>query len=315
MNKILILLFLSISACLNAQVSVTSFPEKIKTKKSAEHIRVKGTKLFIKVPSDYIPIKELSRFYKADDLYIQFMEMNQASFTQVKGNYRREYFEAKGVKIDILQDVKLNQMDAVFSEGPSKKIGETKAMFVFGDDETLVMVVGVYPQQSKEGKEEILNIFKSIFYDKTYELDPLELAHFEFDQSITGLKYAMTASNMFVFNESGKADDSDFITSINFASLPKMTKEKGSALFLQVLNNFQHSAHYLKSTDIKQTQIGAYSAILLESDLTYKGKKGIFYGALLQGESSGVMFMGSSYKDLDKWLAKYKETVKTVKLK
>ena len=35
-------------------------------------------------------------------------------------------------------------------------------------------------------------------------LDPFELANFEFDQSITGFKYAITMSNFFTFNEDGK---------------------------------------------------------------------------------------------------------------
>ncbi|NRB84807.1 MAG: hypothetical protein HRU49_13715 [Winogradskyella sp.] len=316
MKKIFTLLFIGITFSSCSQGVKDNFPSEIKTEKTEKHKRVEGTKVYAKIPSDYKFIENLSRYQKADNLYVQFIESNASNFYQAKPNFSREVIESKGAKIDILKDTKLNDLDAIFGDGPSKKINERKTLLIFGDSEFVVIAVGVYPQNNNEGRNEIIEIFKNLVYHKSFELDPFELANFEFDQSICGFKYAMTATNVFTFNEDGNPEsESDFSNSINVGTMPTMSLDKSKEFIKSIIQNAKNSGKKIRATEIKTSKIGDYSASILDTEMEVKNRQGILYVAILNGNESSVFFMGTAFDRKAELLEKYKETVKTIKIK
>lgn len=316
MKRIFTILLISFSLSSCSQGFKDNFPTEIRTKKTGEHKRVDGTKIFAKIPNDFEFIENLSRYQKAENLYIQFIESNASNFYQAKPNFSREVIESKGAKIDILKDVKLNDLDAVFGDGPSKKSNERKTLLVFGDNKFVVIAVGVYPENDEKGRNEILNIFKDLVYQKNFKLDPFELANFEFDQSITQFKYAMTMSNFFTFNEDGNPkSESDFSNSINIGTMPKMSLDKSKEFIQSIMQNAKNSGKKIKSTKIKTTKIGDYPASILDTEIEIENRQGILYVVMLNGDESSVIFMGTSFDKKSELLEKYKETVTTIKIK
>ena len=74
--KIICIFFLAtLSSC--GQKSNSGFPNQIKTIKTEKQIRIKGTKVFGVIPTNYQYIKELARYQKADNLYIQVLETKE----------------------------------------------------------------------------------------------------------------------------------------------------------------------------------------------------------------------------------------------
>ena len=316
MKRIFTLLLIGFTLTSCSQDLKDNFPTEIKTEKSTEHKRVEGTKIFAKIPNGYKFIENLSRYQKADNLYVQFIESNASNFYQAKPNFSRKVIESKGAKVDILKDVKFNDLDAVFGDGPSKKSNERKTLFVFGDNEFVVIAVGVYPKNNSEGRNEILEIFKNLVYQKDFKLDPFELANFEFDQTITGFKYAMTMSNMFAFSEDGNPEAiGEFSTSMNIGAMPKMSTEKSGEFIKSIIQNAKNSGKEIKSSEIRTMKIGNYSASILDTEIEVENKKGNLYIVMLNGESSGVFFMGAAFDRKSELLQKYKETVKTIRIK
>jgi len=316
MKRIFTILLISFTLSSCSQDLKDDFPTEIKTEKTGEHKRVEGTKVFAKIPNDFEFIENLSRYQKAENLYIQFIESNASNFYQAKPNFSREVIESKGAKIDILKDVKLNDLDAVFGDGPSKKPNERKTLLIFGDNEFVVIAAGVYPENNIEGRNELLEIFKNLVYKKNFKLDPFELANFEFDQSITDFKYANTISNMFTFTEDGNPEKvGEFSTSINIASMPKMSNKKSKEFIMSIIQNAKNSGNEIKSTETKTTKIGDYPATILETEMEVENKTGVMYVALLNGNESSVLFMGTAFDRKSELLEKYKETVKTIKIK
>jgi hypothetical protein len=182
------------------------FTSPMKTTKTDKHLRVEGTNIYGDIPSDFLYIKELVRYQKNDNLYIQVMDLRTSSFVKAKPNFTRQAMEAKGARIDVLNNIKLNEFDAIYVEGPSKYPDETKLMLIFGNDSFSVIILGVCKTADLEGKKELQKIMHSIYYDKSLSVDVLALANFEFDQSITNFKLAMTASNTFMYAKNGKDD-------------------------------------------------------------------------------------------------------------
>lgn len=316
MKRIFTILLISFTLSSCSQDLKDDFPSEIKTKKTDKHKRVEGTKIFAKIPNDFEFIENLSRYQKADNLYVQFIESNSSNFHQAKPNFSREAIESKGAEIDILKDTKLNDLDAIFGDGPSKKPNERKTLLIFGDNEFVVIAVGVYPKNNNEGRNKIIEIFKNLVYQKNFELDPFELANFEFDQSISGFKYAMTMSNFFTFNEDGNPEsESDFSNSINIGTMPKMSLDKSKEFIKSIIQNAKNSGKEIKSTKIKTAKIGDYPASILDTEMEIENRQGILYVVMLNGDESSVIFMGTSFDRKSELLEKYKETVKTIKIK
>lgn len=314
--KIIIGLIL-VSFVLFSCKSKIEFPKKIISNKTDKHIRVKGTKVFGLIPKDYTYVKELARYQKNDKLYIQIIEPNTpSSFIKAKSNITKQAIEAQGAKVDVLEDIKLNDFDAIYGEGPSKKPGETKLMLFFGDDSFIVMIAGVCKTDDIDGLREIQEIFKSIYYDKSMQVDPLELSNFEFDQSITSFKYTMTASNLFMYSENGAKDiQNSTANSFQIGAMPKMTIDQAEKFSNDLPWRFAQSGYILDNKSIIKTQIGSYPALVLETKISFENKDGILYQAFLVGDSSCVLFLSSAYNDINNYLSKYKKTVESITIK
>jgi hypothetical protein len=287
----------------------------INTTKNDKLTRIMGSRLFLNSPKDYQYIKNLSRFQKSDNQYLQVIEANN-SFLQAKANMTKEVIEQKGAKVDVWKKVKVNAYDGIYFEGPSKKPGETKIMLSFGDNDFVVMVVGVCATSDEAGKDELKNIFKTVYFDKSFTINPLELANFEFDQSITQFKYATTASNIFFYNKSGSANvNNNFEPAIQVGALPQMKPENAQALFNDILRRIELSGIKVESKKIESSTINNYPSLKLETPMTIQGKNGFLYQVILMGQSSSVLFMSSTTEDIQKYKDEFIRTSKTIRIK
>ena len=316
MTRIFKLLFLGISFLSYSQDFKDNFPTEIKTEISEDHIPVDCTKFFAKIPNDYKFNKDLLRYQKKENLYVQFIESNASSFHKFKPNLNREAIESQGHMIDVVKDVKLNDLNAVFFDGPSETPYERKTVLAFGDSEFVAFAIGVYPENDNEGRNEVLEIFKSIVYLKSLVLNPFKFAMFEFDQSITGFKFAKIMSDFYIFNKDGnpepKSDFSNFIKIVAIPPVSKTPSENSKEMLMRIASSPDET---MISPEIITTKIGNYPASVLESEFEIDNRKGQLYMVILEGSESRVIFIGYSFNRKPELLKKYKETVKTIKIK
>ncbi|GAA3516816.1 hypothetical protein GCM10022393_33620 [Aquimarina addita] len=314
-RKVLIIILIEFIFFSCSNKTRDKFPEKIITTKTANHIGIKGTKIFAEIPPNFYYIKNLSKYQSDNGIQIQFIESNAFDFNKAKLKITHQVLKSNGTELEILENVKFNNFEGIFGEGYTPKKKERKILFLFGDDDFAVAAIGVYPEKSRTNRNEVLKIFKTLFYEKESDLKQFELSNFEFDQSITNFKYAFTTSNMFVFNEEGKADiDDPFANSIMFLTLPKMKVDEGFSFLKNLLANAENTGYKLNSPELAEFKIGKYSAIILESEQQLNNKNGIIYAVVLIGESSSVAFIGNSFTNNNELLEKYKKTVESIKL-
>ncbi|WP_338395898.1 hypothetical protein [Fulvitalea axinellae] len=294
------------------------FTNQITTTKTQKHKRISGTKVFCIAPSNYEYVKELARYQRKDKLYFQVIETSGSSFTEAKSNFTKEALRAKGITDDgILKNLFLNEYNCVYTEGPSKYPGETKLIMAFGDDDFLVFVAGVCKNSDDEGKKELQEIFKTIYYDKSFNLNPLELANFEFDESITGFKHAMSMSNMIIYTENGKSDlkNPNAGALMNIAMMPQMSEMKAEQFANDLPWRFEKGGAKLKNRDIQKEKIGGFTAFILDTKTEIESKEGILYQVLLVGDKSSILFAGTADRDIESFKAKFKKTVQSIRFK
>jgi hypothetical protein len=308
--------FLTLTSCQsNGQ---DTFPDVVANSKSDNLKRVRGTKLFVNTPSNYQPLEKLVRLQKDDRTYFQVIEVPNSNFVEYKSKMSRQAIESQGAKVDAYEAVKFNGFDGLYFEGPSKIEGETKIGLAFGDETFVTMVVGVCRTEDQSSRQEIKNIFSTAYYDKSFKLNPLELANFQIDETITGFKYAATMGNMFLYSPNGKADMKGLLDFSSFQIMPldAGSFEKIQELMETINSRLDRQGVQVSNIKKKELTIDGNKAYEVTMDATDKeGKKGTFYevGIFKQATSSGVLFIGA---DTDKgaYLDKFKATVQSMKL-
>lgn len=314
LSIIFILIFTTLTSC--GQKSNTDFPSQIQTTKTTNHFRVMGTKVYGIIPSDFQHIRDLVRYQKNDNTYIQVIESNTSNFIEAKPKFTRQAIEAKGAKIDVLNNIKLNEYEAIYCAGPSKYPEETKLMLIFGDESFVVIIVGVCQTKDMEEKKQLQEIFKSIYYEKSLQVSPFELANFQFDNTITNFKYAITASNIFMYAENGKNDaQNPTSNSFQIMVMPKMTKEKAESYANDLPSRYETNGIKLDNKTITKSKINNHIAYILETKIKYDNRDGVLYQVVLVFENTTLLFKANAYNDVDNYLIKFKKTAETIKIK
>ena len=257
------------------------------------------------------------RMQRDDDTYFQVIEMAHTNFLEYKGNMIKEAIESKGVKIDIDKPVKFNGYEAIYFSGPSKIHGETKLGLAFGDRDFVVMLVGVCKTSDKKAIRELSKIFSTSYYDKSFDLNPLELAYFKFDESITGFKFATAMSNLFIYTPNGKDDLNKLqeeLPTFHLSTIEAPTFSKAREFLDYTISRYGVQGIELSEVTKQEISINtnpAYEVTMQAKDAS--DNKTNLYQVIIHKGTRAVLFLGSDTEN-GKWLDKFKATAHSIQL-
>lgn len=299
--------------CTHAQ---QPFPATIKVSGTKDLRRIKGSKLFVSAPASYTAVESMIRMQRDNNTYIQVLEAPGSPFGNYKKNMTKEAIEAKGAKVDIVMPVTYNGYDALYLSGPSKFEGETKLSLAFGNDDFIVMVVGVCKTADKQGMDELNKILSNSYYDASFALDPMELATYKFDATITGFKYATSMANVHIYTPNGKEDlgkEQPDLPTMQFFTIEAPTFAKAQEFMETVIS--KHSAGGVQMSDVVKKEVTINGAQGYEVTMTAKDDKStsILYNLIVQKGTQAVLFMAAD-TPARKWLEKYKATAHSIKM-
>ncbi len=306
---------LTLSSCSNSE---DVFPNTVTVAKTGNLVRMKGSKLFAKVPGDYIPLTSLVRYQKNSNTYFQVIEVPNTNFVAYKSKMSRQAIESQGAKVDAYETVNYNGFDGIYFEGPSKNQGETKIGLAFGDETFVTMILGVCLTADKGSKDELKNIFSNSYYDNSYQLNPLELANFHVDETITGFKYTTTIGNIFFYSPNGKAEMKELLDFSSYQIMPleAVSYDKVKELVETVNSRLILQGIQTSNVNTADIIINGNKAFEVTMDVKDKDNRiGKFYqtGIYKEGSTSAVLFIGAD-NDNGLYFDKLKATAQSIKL-
>jgi hypothetical protein len=312
--SIILIVSIALTSCSNRQ---TSFPDNIRVTKTEKLKRIKGTKLFVATPDTYKPMESMIRLQRDNNTYFQAMEIPNSNFNEHKNKLTKQAIESQGAKIDIIKPVKYNGYDAIYMSGPSKTDGETKLGLAFGDDTFVMMLGGVCQTSDKAAMEELNKIISTSYYDKSFDWNPLELATFKFDESITGFKYAATMANMFIYSPNGNADiqtQQDNFSMFQLSTIEAPTFSKAKEYVDYVISRY--AVQGIQTGNVKKQDIiidgnQAYEVTLDAIDAD--NNRSTLYQVIIHKDTKAVIFMGID-REQGKWMDKFKTTAQSIKM-
>lgn len=291
----------------------SQFPNVIDVKSTAGLKRITGTKLYVSAPENYKYYKNRVRFERDGNTYMQVMEVPGSNIMDIKEKLTEENIKKQGAKVDELRHIIFNGYEAIYQSGPSKIPGETKLGITFGDKSFAVMVMGSYKTSDKGAKEELLKIMKTSYYEKSFELDPMELVTYEFDPGILNFKLAQSMGSMLIYTANGKED---LNTGKDMAMMQITTMESPSFEKSKEFLDYtiaRYSKHGEVSNEVKETFVvdgKEVYAVSLELKTT-EGSTRMFQAVMYNGRMA--LILSGLDNNEPGLMEKFRKTVHSIK--
>ena len=319
-----------ITACLALQACTeldqqASSKFDIKSVKTTDHVRVLGSRVFVRIADTY-KINKITGRYENGDQYFHIMEspgMNDLLKKKEREEKVSRIIRGQVSKIDVYEKIMVNNHQGVYFEGPSGVEDTYKLGVWFSGKLFSVFFLGIYNEFDEQGKADLLNVISSIYHDSKLKLDIFELANFSFDESVAGFKLVSSFSNFFVYAPSKSSNDFDDKTmteTINIGIAPVTSVLTAETLFIDMLTRTHRMNATLETKKYQQTTIAGYPALLLKTPYQINTKDGIENGfwcqAILIGKNSGVTFLGMcKAKNAERYATIFDKTIETIKIK
>lgn len=186
-----------------------SFPvfgdEIIDNKRTNEYKNINGTKISLIPPKGFIDGVNFLGLQQAESGSSIMVVNIPAGFSQIAPGITKENLLTKGVEVSQIENIKINNLPALFITGTQHAYGTTFAKYIllFGTEKESITINAIYPENFKEIGKEIKKSMLSVFYEANKEINPFEVLDYSIDVSKTKLKFANNIGNMILFSVDG----------------------------------------------------------------------------------------------------------------
>ncbi len=312
MKNLLLTLVLLASSPLFAQNT-----NNISSTKTANHINIPGTRLYIIPPPGFTLSSSFTGLQKGENNAIQIMDMIGGDFSKNAATFSKEKFEGKGMKVLDYKEFKLNEYSAKYAvyNKPNTTINSTN--LVFGDNSFSTLAMAVYPAADEKIANEIKQAIYTIYYDKNTKIDPFATAAFKLDETRSKFKFANSSAGLFIYTIDGKDDeDSNDKALVLVTTVPTDGTRTAKDLSDMSLESLQKKGFTLKSTNnTSADNVNGYEAYQTEVMGMMNGKECMLYQMVLKGKVKSIIIQGLINSDMEANLREIKALAQTIKLK
>jgi len=278
--------------------------------------------LFLTIPVNYKARDIASGYqeYRKDSITeIQIIENIYENFYYLKGEFLKNPSGLNNGDTGTSKAVRVGKYDGLYYTGPFKTADQKSAFLIFGDSSFAVIIAGFFKRTDKVVETELNNFLKTVSYDRSVMLDPLELANFTFDESITGFKYTPDGigAGSITYSSDGiikSVEDEHHKSLFRFETYKSGNIEKAKKILHKEIEDF--SAYTIKLTNVRHQDLFINGNLAYEVIMTGKGvniANSIYYIILIQKKERVVQFW-SVDRDNGKWIEKFKATAQSIKL-
>ena len=321
--KYLAILFLSImSYSCDSEAQSTDFPDKIEITDLNKKINIKGTRILIDKPKNYVYIDELKRFQKSSDNYFQLIEIPNQGYNQAvpKIINKIDQLESQGGKIRLKKEFKLGEFSAYFALAPQGNISE-QAILVFGDSSFTVLVIGIFPNNENDRKE-ITDLILSTYLNKDLKPNLDDNLFYKIDLKNSSFQLSTVSGTVGTYTLNGKQLNNEELFENEFVigTLPTSDdfnlKEYSDDLIYKYENNaFEEKRIEIKILSEDEFKEGENKIIKVEMIGTIQGKKLKIFQYIKETPLSIIQFVGFDFTEKSTYSSEFKNIANKITLK
>jgi hypothetical protein len=290
--------------------------QDIKSSKTAEHINIPGTKLYIIPPPGFKVATSFIGLMKDNYTALSIYDLDGGNFYSNAATFSKEEFEKKGTKVFEYKELRVNNFPGkyIFMEGDQ---GTKAISMVFGDSTFSSMITAIYPTADTKTGDAIKEALQTIYYDKTLKVDPFAAAVFTLDDTRSRFKFAKSNAGLFMYSLDGANKNSyekeSFVTVLTVPWEEKMSVRDVSAMCLSKFEQYG-----LTDKDTKKASsdpVNGYTAFETEIFGKMNGQKSLIYQLVVTDNEKAIIIQAMIVSDFDATLEEVKKLSKTISLK
>ncbi|MBC9929402.1 hypothetical protein [Chitinophaga qingshengii] len=306
-------LLLLLAASARTQYRLDSIIHNTKT---ARHIHVPGTRLYIIPPPGYKIATNFIGLQHKEHGMINVYDLPGGNFYTNAATFSKDGFAQKGATVFDYQELNINGYPAKFVAAQGALTHKTLAL-VFGDTTFSTSLIAVYPAENNAAGKELLASLKTIWYDPGQTVDPFETANFTLDTRQSPFRFFKYAANLYIYTVNGadtQADpDGPMVMVTQFPNDNTATPKDIAGMMVGKLRQFGLTNPVTRQED--STRINNYNAYQVEVTGQMKDKPMMAYCCVVVKGNQAVVLQGISKKDLEQDLQAFKKLSATIQVK
>ncbi|MEO8403354.1 MAG: hypothetical protein ABI480_02125 [Chitinophagaceae bacterium] len=315
MQKILyFLLILSLASC--TQSSSVKINSNIQTEKTAKHINIPGTRLFIVPPPNFTVSHDFIGLQKGEKSMINIYDLDGGNFYTNTRDFSKQGFEQRGATVFDFQEIKINGYPAKYIQMQGDP-GTKAYSIVFGDTSFSTMIMAGCPVSDATTGKEIIQSLNTIWYDKNLKIDPFETANFTINDKDSKLKFFKYAANVYMYSVGGiDPKDNPDLPAMMIFQIPmdnSMTQKKVVDMIMSKAQEYGLTNTVTKN--VSSEKINNNDAFQAEMYGDLKGKQTVIYNCIISNMNKAIVVQGIAKVGLDESVAEFKKLASTVNIK
>jgi hypothetical protein len=293
-----------------------TIPAVVKTTKTAAHINIPSTKLFLIAPAGFTLSQDLPAIEKGQDGIIQVLDQQDAGFSAELANFNKKGFELLGLRMLDYKELTINGYVARLAllEGND---GTRTYRLLFGDTTFSVLLIGSYVRTDDKTGSDILKSMLTAYYDKSVKIEPFGQAIFTLDDTHTRLKFAQYSGGMYKYSFNGRTEGSDdnpvFLVSVMpaDATMPELMADL-------LLNQLRASGFNVLSTENPITEkVNGLPSFHREAYGTYgtDTKKMLIYLHVVIIDHTAIVMQGQASANFSTYIKDFQALGSTIRKK
>lgn len=278
--------------------------------KTTKHLNIPGTRVFVIPPAGFVTSTTLPAFEKGNQGLLQAMDVAGGNYYTNAATFSKEKFEQKGVEVLEYKEFKINSYPArmVLIQGdPQTKMYS----LVLGDSTFSTSVMGVFATDDNQTGEQIKQAIQSIYYDKTFEVNPFATAPFKLDDTKSIFKFAKFSASMYMYSIGGVKKDA-YDNEPYFMALAAPTEGETLKAIADDMANVIKDA---TMKNISETKTNGLQSFRREVYGTLNGKAAVLFQQVVKIGESAVIMQGVADDNFEKYISEFEKLANTVSKK
>lgn len=308
-------LFLIVFA-LSAQAQDGTIKAVISNTKTANHINIPGTRLYIIPPAGFTVAKLFLGLQKGENAILNIYDLVGGNYYTNAATFSRGSFEEKGARVFEFKEIRVNGFPCKYLRAQTDIFTNAIAM-VFGDSTFSTMIMAAYPASDEQTGRQIINALNTICYDKAKKVDPFATALFTLDDKVSLYKFYQFNAGLYVYTEDGKENNSEnddpffLVTQLPLEKF--MSAKTVAGMMLAKAEEYGMTNQEVKNQSTEK--LNGYDAYRAEVYGKMNGKNSLIYMCTVVKGDLAIVMQGIAKKDIEKNLEEFKKLAATVKLK
>ncbi|WP_373708623.1 hypothetical protein [Kaistella sp.] len=279
-------------------ISFIAFGQELPKEKSANHIQIEGTNIFMIPPTSFERSTNFQGFQNPGDQTSMVMTIEiPGPYSEVSKAFNQEMLKKKGMTLKNKNKIKVAEFEGVIIELEQSANGLefSKHVLIYGNEKSTTMINGVYLKDSLQLGEEIKRSILSTIVNTDLKTNPRETLNYSLNENVGSLKFKAVIGNGMLFNRDLKTptESNDKATLITERSFAKVEIEDKKLFCISRLKKYPEDYSVIPSKGINEIEIDNLKGFELFAKNNEKENQEMYQVILFDNSGGYYLFVGT----------------------